>query len=177
MSKNERTDLDQHLTFRLGKEMFAVDISSVREVLELTEVTEIPRTPKYLCGVINLRGHAVPVVDMRLKFGMEATQTTVNTCIIIIEVAHGDSSTIMGGMVDGVSEVLELTADEIEAPPKMGAGVGVEFINGMGRINDEFIIIVDIHKVFSEEELSEASTMQEGAAPPLADEAVMQAPA
>lgn len=175
-----RIDMHQHLTFLLGKETYALDISNVREVLELTEVTAIPRTPQYMCGVINLRGHAVPVVDMRMKFGMEACENTVNTCIIIIDVTYGDTSAVIGGMVDGVSEVMELTPDKIEAAPKMGAGVDVEFIKGMGRVNDDFIIIIDIDKVFSEEELSVATGMadhEENAEQPPAEQAAAAAPA
>lgn len=152
MNREERND--QFLTYSLGKEIFALDISSVREVLELTPVTEIPRTPEFMCGVINLRGHAVPVVDMRQKLGMSKAESTVNTCIIIVEVQFGGEPTIMGAMVDSVREVFEMSQSAIEPAPHLGTAISADYIEGMGRQGDQFIIIVDISKVFSEEELA-----------------------
>lgn len=153
MSETNSTQ-GQYLTFTLGQEIFALDIVKVREVLELTTVSEIPRTPDYMKGVINLRGHAVPVVDMRLKLGMSAIENTVDTCIIIIEVKYNDEQLVMGAFVDSVREVFEMASDAIEPAPKMGATVQAEYILGMGRQGDNFIIIVDVDSIFGEEELA-----------------------
>jgi purine-binding chemotaxis protein CheW len=144
----------QYLTFRLGEEVFALDISEVREVLDYTTVTKVPQTPDYMRGVINLRGSVVPVVDMRLKFGMPAAEQTVNTCIIIVEIAVDGESTIIGAIADSVREVLELEAEQIEPPPRIGMKLNTEFIHGMGKHNEQFIIILDIDRVFSLDELA-----------------------
>jgi purine-binding chemotaxis protein CheW len=110
-------------------------------------------------GVINLRGHAVPVVDMRLKLGMSKGEDTVDTCIIIVEIEYEGEFTIMGALVDSVREVFEMTPDTIEPAPKMGAAINAEYIKGMGRQNEQFIIIIDINKIFSAEELAIAKDM------------------
>lgn len=144
----------QFLTCTLDKEIFALDIATVREVLELRSVTRVPRTPEFMRGVINLRGHAVPVMDMRSKLGMSPGESTVDTCIIIVEVPYHDDTTIMGALVDSVREVFETNADDIEPAPKMGTAINADYIVGMGRQNDQFIIIVDISKIFSAEELT-----------------------
>ena len=173
-------DINQFLTFTLGKEIFALDIGTVREVLELTSITKIPRTPKFMRGVINLRGHAVPVVDMRLKLGMSQGEDTVDTCIIIVEIEFEGEFTVMGALVDSVREVFEMTPDTIEAAPKMGAAINAEYIKGMGRQNDQFIIIIDINKIFSAEELAMAKEMAGlggGAERAPAEEAAAAAPA
>ena len=154
MADEKSADTSQYLNFTLGKEIFALDISSVREVLELTPITKIPRTPDYMCGVINLRGHAVPVMDMRLKFGMPATENTVDTCIIIVEVDFEGERIIMGGMVDSVREVFDLTTERIEDAPRMGTSVNTDYIKGIGKLDDVFVIILDIAKVFSAAEMA-----------------------
>lgn len=156
---NSTTVNGQFLTFTLGKEIFALDIVKVREVLELTTVSEIPRTPDYMMGVINLRGHAVPVVDLRLKLGMSQMEHTVETCIIILEVSLGDEVIVMGVLVDSVREVFEMLEDDIEPAPKMGAVVDNNYIKGMGRQGESFIIIVDVNSIFSGEEISMAMNM------------------
>jgi len=162
MTNDALKDINQFLTFTLGKEIFALDIGTVREVLELTSITKIPRTPGFMRGVINLRGHAVPVVDMRLKLGMSKGEDTVDTCIIIVEIEFDGEFTVMGALVDSVREVFEMTPDTIEAAPKMGAAINAEYIKGMGRQNDQFIIIIDINKIFSAEELAMAKEMAGG---------------
>jgi purine-binding chemotaxis protein CheW len=147
-------DTSQHLTFTLGKEVFALDITSVREVLELTPITKIPRTPDFMRGVINLRGHAVPVMDMRLKFGMPIAQVTVDTCIIIVEVEFEGERIIMGGLVDSVREVFEIPPEAMEATPRMGTSINVDYIKGIGKQDGEFIIVLDIDRLFSAKELA-----------------------
>jgi len=159
MTDEALKDINQFLTFTLGKEIFALDIETVREVLELTSITKIPRTPKFMRGVINLRGHAVPVVDMRLKLGMSQGEDTVDTCIIIVEIEFDGEFTVMGALVDSVREVFEMTPDSIEPAPKMGAAINAEYIKGMGRQNGQFIIIIDINKIFSAEELAVAKEL------------------
>lgn len=147
------TETRQYLTFKLSEEVFALDVSNVREILEFTTVTKVPKTPDFMRGVINLRGSVVPVLDMRLKFGLSATEKTINTCIIVVEVAFEGEATIIGALVDSVQEVFELEPDQIEAAPRMGTQFRTEFIRGMGKREDNFIIILNIDKVFSSEDL------------------------
>jgi purine-binding chemotaxis protein CheW len=144
----------QFLTFRLQDELFALDIGKVREVLDFTSITKVPQTPDYMRGVINLRGSVVPVVDMRLKFGMTMSEQTVNTCVIIVEVEMDGETVVMGAMADAVQEVLDLEPDQIEPPPRLGTKLNTEFIRGMGKLAEQFIIILDIDKVFACEELA-----------------------
>ncbi len=153
MSVAEITEATQHLTFKLDEEVFAIDISKIREVLEYSTVTKVPQTPDFMCGVINLRGHVVPVVDLRLKFGMPQAEKTVNTCIIIVEVAVDGDSTVLGALADSVQEVLELESDQIEPAPRIGTRLNTDFIKGMGKQDEQFLMILDIDKVFSSDEL------------------------
>ncbi len=143
----------QFLTFMLGKEVFALNIETVREVLEVTPLTEIPRTPSYMGGVINLRGRAIPVMEMRTKLGLPKIEQTVDTCVIIIEVPYDGDVVVMGILVDSVREVFEMHQNDIEPAPKMGAGIDSDYINGMGRQGDIFVIIIDTAKVFSKDEM------------------------
>jgi purine-binding chemotaxis protein CheW len=147
-------DIRQYLTFKLSDEIFALDVSNVREILEFTDITKVPKTPNFMRGVINLRGSVVPVVDMRIKFGMSATEKTINTCIVVVEVDFEGEDTILGALVDSVQEVFELEPGEIEPPPKIGTGLNREFIKGMGKKEDKFIIILDIDKLLSLQELT-----------------------
>jgi len=142
----------QFLTFRLDDELFALDIGKVREVLDFTSITKVPQTPDYMRGVINLRGSVVPVVDLRLKFGMTISEKTVNTCVIIVEVEMDGEIVVMGAMADAVQEVLDLEPDQIEPPPRIGTKLNTDFIRGMGKHAEQFIIILDIDKVFATEE-------------------------
>ncbi len=147
-------EITQYLTFKLEDEVFALDIGKVREVLDFTTITKVPRTPEFMRGVINLRGSVVPVVDLRLKFGMSKTEKTVNTCIIIVEVTVDGETTILGALADSVQEVLDLEPGHIEPAPKIGTRLNTEFIKGMGKRDNQFIIILDIDKVFSTDELA-----------------------
>lgn len=146
--------MNQYLTFTLDDEIFSLDIAKVREVLDFTDVTKVPQTPDFMRGVINLRGSVVPVVDMRLKFGMDEAEPTVNTCIIITEVIMDGESSVLGALVDSVQEVLDLEPDQIEPPPRIGTKLNTEFIRGMGKHDDKFIIILDVDKVFSTDEIT-----------------------
>lgn len=154
MSIAEMTETRQYLTFTLENEFFAIDIEQTLEVLEYKTITKVPRTPEYMVGVINIRGNVIPVVDMRIKFGMNKTQQTINTCIVIVELKINKEITVLGIVVDTVQEVFELADNQIEPAPKIGTQLNVEFIKGMGKKNEEFIIILDIDKIFSVKELN-----------------------
>lgn len=151
----ETVELTQFLTFKLEEEVFAVDVSQAQEVLEVTAITRVPRTPEFMTGVINLRGSVVPVVDLRLKFSMEKAERTIDTCIVVMEVYLGKETVVLGALVDSVQEVIELEPGQIEPPPKIGTNLNTDFIKGMGKRNDQFIIILDIDRIFTDEELSQ----------------------
>ena len=163
MSAQMAQEKTTYLTFGLGEETFAMDVSNVREVLDVIDVTKVPRTPDYMLGVINLRGGVVPVVDMRIKFGLPATEESVDTCIIVTEVDLDGESTIIGALADSVQEVFEMAADEIEPPPSLGMRLNAEFVKGMGKRDDRFIIILDVNRIFSTEELIEFQGTEEEA--------------
>ena len=147
------TEVRQYLTFRLGKEVFALDVAKVREVLDLTPITEIPRTPEFMRGVINLRGSVVPIVDLHCSFGMPATQNTVNSCIIVVEILLDNEIVVIGALADQVEEVIDLEPEQIQPPPKIGAYVKTEFLHGMGNRDGRFLMILNIDQVFTAEEL------------------------
>ncbi|HMK44852.1 MAG TPA: chemotaxis protein CheW [Dissulfurispiraceae bacterium] len=153
MTATETATATQYLTFKLGEEAFALDVNVVREILDFTTITKVPKTPDFMRGVINLRGSVVPVIDMRLKFGMGATEKTVNTCIVVVEVVFDHERTVLGALVDAVQEVFELESSQIEPAPKIGTRLKTDFIKGMGKRDGAFIIILDIDRVFSSEEL------------------------
>jgi purine-binding chemotaxis protein CheW len=164
MSVAELAEMTQYLTFKLEDEIFALDITKVREVLDFTTIARIPRTPEFMRGVINLRGSVVPVVDMKLKFGMTKTEKSVNTCIIITEVTVDNETAVIGALADSVQEVLDLDPDNIEPAPKIGTRLNTEFIKGMGKHNDRFIIVLDIDRVFSVNDLAAVQSTQQTAA-------------
>ncbi|MCA9731990.1 MAG: purine-binding chemotaxis protein CheW [Deferribacteres bacterium] len=154
MSDNTQSQINQYLTFSLDSEIFAQSISEVREVLEYATITRIPKTPEFMLGVINLRGNAVPVIDMRLKLGLPKTERTVDTCIIITEVQMEEGENIFGALVDSVHEVMEIDQDTLEPTPKIGTKIDSSFIRGMAKQDDGFIMLLDIVKIFSDNELN-----------------------
>jgi purine-binding chemotaxis protein CheW len=154
MSVATITETTQYLTFKLAEEVFALDVAKVREILELSTVTKVPQTPDYMRGVINLRGSVVPVIDLRLKFGMTATEQGVNTCIIVAEVGMNDETILIGALADSVQEVNEMEPGQIEAAPHIGTRLNTNFIKGMGKKDGTFVMILDIDKVFTGDELS-----------------------
>ena len=164
MSVSSITETSQYLTFKLEDEVFALEIAKVREVLDFTLIAKVPQTPEFMLGVINLRGTVVPVVDMRLKFAMTRTETTVHTCIIIVEIEIDGENTVLGALVDSVQEVMDLDPEQIEPAPRIGTRLNKKFIKGMGKRDNQFIIILDIDKVFSSDELSMARGMDEESA-------------
>jgi len=154
MSVTEITETQQYLTFKLGGEVFATNVSKVREVLDFSAITKLPRTPEFMSGVINLRGTVVPVVDLRLCFEMSRTEKTVNTCIVVVEMLLEGESVVIGALADSVEEVIDLEPDQIEPPPRIGTRIRTEFIKGMGKRDGQFIMILDIDRIFSAGELS-----------------------
>lgn len=127
------TEVRQYLTFKLGEDVFALDVEKVREVLDYTNITRIPRTPDFMRGVINLRGSVVPVVDLRLAFGMPATEKTVNTCIVVTEVSMEGENVVLGALADSVEEVIDLEPEQIQPGPRLGTSINTDFVRGMGR--------------------------------------------
>jgi purine-binding chemotaxis protein CheW len=154
MSVATITETRQYLSFKLDEEEFALDISKVKEVLDFTKITKVPQTPDFMKGVINLRGSVVPVVDLNNKFGIKDTEKTVNTRIIIGQVAIEGDETILGVLADSVHEVMDIEPKNIEPAPRIGTKLNTDFIKGMGKREEEFVMILDIDKVFSSEELS-----------------------
>ena len=164
MSVSKITEVRQYLTFKLEGETFALDVVKVREILDYSNITKVPQTPEFMKGVINLRGSVVPVVDMRLKFNMASQEKTVDTCVIVVEISIDNEATILGALVDSVQEVFELEPTHIEAAPRIGTKLRTEFILGMGKREEQFVIILDIDKVFSSEELEMVHSMKTEAA-------------
>lgn len=144
----------QFLTFKLADEIFAVDVAKAREVLDVAPITKVPQSPDYMLGAINLRGSVVPVVDLRLKFRMPRVKQTRDTCIVVLEVEMDGEVTVVGALADSVQEVLDLAVDQIEPPPRIGTKLNTEFIMGMGNYAEQFLIILDIDRVFSADELT-----------------------
>jgi purine-binding chemotaxis protein CheW len=153
----ETIETTQYLTFNLSDEVFAVDVGRVREILEITSITKVPQTPDFMRGVINLRGSVVPVIDLRLKFGMSETERTVNTCIIVVEVATDGETMVLGSLADSVQEVIEMEPEHIEAAPHIGTHLNTDFIKGMGKHDGRFVMILEIDKIFSAHELEVVS--------------------
>ncbi|MDM8535514.1 chemotaxis protein CheW [Desulfobacterales bacterium HSG17] len=143
----------QYLTFMLENENFALEITKVREVLDYTTITRVPRMPDFLRGVINLRGNVVPVIDLRLKLDMSSIEKTVDTCIVIVEIMIDGELTQVGALADSVKEVINLDPASIAPAPRIGTKLKNEFIKGMGQQEGRFLIILDIDRVLSEEEL------------------------
>jgi purine-binding chemotaxis protein CheW len=154
MAAAETTQTTQYLTFKLADEVYALDIGKVREVLDFTAVTKVPRMPEFMRGVINLRGSVVPVVDLRLKFNMAPSAKTMNRCIIISEITVDGDTTVLGALADSVQEVIDLGMESIAPAPRIGTTLRTEFIKGIGSHNDRFIIMIDIDRVFSADDLA-----------------------
>jgi purine-binding chemotaxis protein CheW len=139
----------KYLTFALGREEYGLEILKVREIIGLMDITALPRTPAHVKGVVNLRGQVIVVVDLRSRFGMEATARTDQTCIIVVEIAHENRKVSTGIIVDHVSEVLEIPGEKIEDPPTFGANVSNDVVLGMGKVGDSVKILLDIDRVLA----------------------------
>lgn len=154
MNETGITETSRYLTFKLEDEVFALDVGQVREVLDLSPITKVPKSPDFLSGVINVRGSVVPVVNLRLKFGMPKIETTLDTRIVVMELDLEGETVIVGAIADSVHEVMELEPGQIEPPPKIGSRWRTEFIKGIGKRDEQFIIILDIDRIFSSDELA-----------------------
>jgi purine-binding chemotaxis protein CheW len=143
------TETVLYLTFRLEQELLAFEVSRVREVLDLCPITRVPRTPEYMRGVINLRGSVIPVLDLRLKFGLSITDSTIDARIVVIEINYEGDLIVVGILTDSVHDVIEIDSEHINSSPQMGARWRTEFISGIGKFKDQFILLLDIDRVFS----------------------------
>jgi len=148
------TETSQYMTFKLGDELFAIDVARVREVLEIPQVTRVPTAPKYMRGVVNVRGQSIPVVDLRTRFGLPSEPETVQSRIIVMELEIDGEISVLGGLADSVHEVIELEPGNINPPPRIAMRWRSEFIQGMGKRGEDFIIILDFNSVFNSEELT-----------------------
>jgi purine-binding chemotaxis protein CheW len=153
MNTDKDNGLQTYLSFKLSEEVFAINVSKVINILEMSRITKIPKAPEYMKGVINLRGTVLPVVDLRIKFGLPEKETNIDTSIIVLSIDLNGESVLVGTLVDAVKEVLELKTNEIAPSPTIGSKYNSGFIEGMWRIDENFIMILDINKVFSTDEV------------------------
>ncbi len=144
----------KYLTFALAHEEYGLEILKVREIIGYMDITAVPQTPHHVKGVINLRGQVIPVIDLRAKFGMETTEVTEETCIIVVEISQGGRKFSTGIVVDHVQEVLDIAGEDIEESPQFGSNFDADFILGMGKIGDSVKILLDIDRVLGGDELS-----------------------
>lgn len=151
----------KHLTFNLGEGGYGISILKIKEIIGLMTVTAVPQTPEYIKGVINLRGKVIPIIDLRLRFGMAAADYTERTCIIVVQIEAQHKGTVqMGIVVDSVSEVLTIKADDIEPTPNLtGSTVHHSFIQGLAKINDSVKILLDINRILTDHELETIETI------------------
>lgn len=156
----EGTNEEQYLTFTLGEEMFAIGILAIREIIEYGHLTEVPMTPPFIRGVINLRGAVVPVIDLAVRFGRETGALTKRTCIVIIETESASQHQQMGIVIDSVSEVLEIPDADIEPAPEFGGQLRTDFISGMGKVGGKFVVLLDMNKVLSLDEVAVIASMK-----------------
>ncbi len=151
----DRSDQSQYLTFVVGKETFAVGILIIKEILEYEEPTDVPMMPAFVRGIVNLRGAVVPVIDLSARFGRASAPVTKKTCIVIIETAFNEVRQILGVVVDAVNEVLEIAATDIEPPPNFGTSIRTDFIQGMGKVREKFVMILKVDSVLSLDEMEQ----------------------
>lgn len=160
MSAYEQIADQQVLTFRLGNETFAVPVTEVREILDSPPITRIPQTPEFFAGVINLRGQVVPVITLRRKFGL-ASLETLHSCIVVLEIDLDGTLTQFGVLVDGVQEVAQLRGEQIEPPPRLGVGLKLDYLAGVGKLDDRFILLLNVSRLLSGGEVQALQTLQE----------------
>lgn len=147
--------MNSYLSFKLGEEIFASDVSKVLNILEMVRITEVPQSPPYIKGVINLRGDVLPVVDTRIKFGLSAVEFTKHTCILVMDINLNGESLKIGALVDSVLEVMEISDSKLKPAPSIGDKYKTEFIAGMAEYKDQFIMILDVDKVFTTDEIAD----------------------
>lgn len=154
MNTSQIAKINSYLTFKIGEEVFAANVGKIISILELMKITRIPRTPDYIKGVINLRGTVLPIVDLHIKFGLPETEFTSNTVILVLEINIDNISIKVGGLVDSVLEVLEIDEKDIIPPPTLGKDLHTEFIEGMLRTENGLVMILNMDKIFTEDELT-----------------------
>jgi purine-binding chemotaxis protein CheW len=164
MEKSADVSESQFLSFQVAGEEYAVGILRVREIIEYGTITRVPTTPPWVRGVFNLRGGVVPVIDLAVKFGLPRGEVTSRTCIVIVETRLGGETTLMGLVADAVSQVMELRPDEIEAAPGFGTRVRVEYLQGMAKADRKFVLLLDIDRVLSSDEIVGVSDLARDAA-------------
>ena len=162
----------QYLTFTVASEVFAITISAIKEIIEYRPPTEVPMMPPHIRGVINLRGRVVPVIDLAVRFGRAKGEISRRTCIVILEITQDELQQEIGVVVDAVSAVLDMADVDIEPPPKFGAKLRTDFISGMGKVGEKFVIILDVDRVLSVAELSMLDGMSEGDLPAATSEII-----
>lgn len=151
----------QYLTFVLSGEVFAIGILVIKEIMEYANITAVPMTPSYVRGVINLRGAVVPVLDLSVRLGKPASEVTKRTCIVIIEVGSGNARQIIGIVVDAVQAVLDIPGTEIEPAPRLGMNVHAELVQGMGKVDGKFVILLDVDRLLAPEEVEALAEVSE----------------
>jgi purine-binding chemotaxis protein CheW len=155
MKAPDKTKINSYLTFKLGDELYAANVKNVINIVELSRITKVPKVPDYMLGIVNLRGAVLPVIDTRKKFGLPLTEFTVNTCILVLEVVVNNNSALIGALVDGVKEVIEIDNEEIKDPPSVGFNLNKYFITGVYKKKEEeaFIMILDMDTIFSTDDV------------------------
>ena len=148
MVESQSEDLLQLVSFNLGKEEFAVDILKIQEINRMVEITKVPKSPDFVEGVINLRGKVIPIIDLRKRFNLPASESTRQTRIVVVDI----DNKVVGLVVDAVSEVLRLPANTVEPPPPIVAGIDSEYISGVGKLEDRLLILLELDKVLSKDE-------------------------
>lgn len=160
----------QYLTYFLAEEEYGINIQKVKEIIEYTAITKVPKVPRWIRGVINLRGNVVPVVDLAVRFGLEERPITKTTCIIIVEVQQETEKAVMGVIADAVNQVIALNAEEIEEPPAFGTRIRLEYLAGMGKLGKKFALILNIDRVLSATELLTVSELKSELEKPVSEE-------
>ncbi|WP_207531962.1 chemotaxis protein CheW [Desertivirga arenae] len=148
-----RTQTDSYLTFNIEKELFAINVGRVLEILEIQPITRVPQSPSFMRGVINLRGNILPVVDTRMRFSLPGSDFTIDTCIVVLSIENNKEATLLGVIVDAVQKVIEIKADQIYRSTSISSHFKEEYIAGIAKVDEEFIMVLDVDKVFSTEDL------------------------
>jgi len=153
MSENDEIQINHYLTFKLGEEIFASHVSNILKILEMQRITEVPKSPEYMKGVINLRGNVLPVVDARLKFGITPLPYTEKTCILVLSIVIDKETVEVGAIVDSVMDVIEFQKENIKPSPSLGSKYKSDFIEGVMKIDEKFIMVLNMDSVFSTDEI------------------------
>jgi len=154
----------QYLTFLVGQEKLGIGIHDVKEIIEICSITRVPMTPDYIRGVINLRGNVVPVIDLSARLGHQTSEFGKRSCIVLVEIVSGNETQHIGMLVDQVDEILEIPESDLQSAPEFGADIRVDFIQAMGRVGDDFVVLLEIARVLSVSELSQVTQVLKSSA-------------